>query len=132
MTLTSTSSSTSNVPEIEETLARIRSHKGVESVLIMTKEGAIIQSSLSKEQSTTHAALLSQLTAKACNVIQMLDGVNSGGNDNGNNNDNDNGGGGDELTFLRLRSHNKEIMIAPDKEFLMVVIQNPNSTADGE
>ncbi len=31
-------STTSN--EVEETLARIRSHKGVEGVLIMTKEGA--------------------------------------------------------------------------------------------
>ncbi len=70
--------------------------------------GAIIQSSLTKEQSTTHAALLSQLTTKASTIVQTLD-VD------------------DELTFLRLRSKNKEIMVAPDKEFLMVVIQNPNS-----
>ncbi len=33
----SAASTTSN--EVEETLARIRSHKGVEGVLIMTKEG---------------------------------------------------------------------------------------------
>lgn len=28
-----------NVSEVEETLARIKSHKGVEGVVIMTKEG---------------------------------------------------------------------------------------------
>ncbi len=33
----------------------------------------------------------------------------------------------DELTFLRIRSNKKEIMVAPDKEFLMLVIQNPNA-----
>jgi hypothetical protein len=32
-------SSNINASEVEETLARIKSHKGVEGVIIMTKEG---------------------------------------------------------------------------------------------
>ena len=48
---------------------------------------------------------------------------NEGDNTSKNHNDNNR----DELTFLRIRSKKKEILIAPDNEFLMVVIQNPNA-----
>mmetsp|Transcript_2948 Transcript_2948/g.2848 ORF Transcript_2948/g.2848 Transcript_2948/m.2848 type:complete len:120 (-) Transcript_2948:12-371(-) len=97
------------ISEVEETISRIRSHKGVEGVMIMTQEGAIIQSTLSEEQSITHAALLSQLTEKASSLVNILDE-------------------NDDLTFLRIRSKNREIMVAPDKQFLLVVVQNPNVT----
>lgn len=30
-----------------------------------------------------------------------------------------------DLTFLRIRSKKHEILVAPDKEFLLIVIQNP-------
>ena len=188
---------------MEETIARIRSHKGVEGVMIMNRRGAmnwptifstylnsdmpeileyrrwirysrlyghhgpapeyfravlnsvesyslilvvdchfsfhisgaIIQSTLDEEQTTTHAAVLSDLTAKASHIVGML------------NQD-------DELTFLRIRSKQREIMVShlwparywiglnyyyifftfvryhwkvsPDKEFILVVLQNPN------
>jgi dynein light chain roadblock-type len=56
---------------------------------------------------------------------------NEGENKSANGNDSANANTivGDELTFLRIRSKNKEIMIAPDGDFLMVVIQNPNSVS---
>lgn len=47
--------------------------------------------------------------------------------DNTSKNHNDDNNNRDELTFLRIRSKKKEILIAPDNEFLMVVIQNPNA-----
>eukprot|EP00566_Odontella_aurita_P026006 CAMPEP_0113525268 /NCGR_PEP_ID=MMETSP0015_2-20120614/62_1 /TAXON_ID=2838 /ORGANISM="Odontella" /LENGTH=114 /DNA_ID=CAMNT_0000423405 /DNA_START=18 /DNA_END=362 /DNA_ORIENTATION=+ /assembly_acc=CAM_ASM_000160 len=99
----------SSTAEVEETLARIRSHRGVEGVLIMNKDGATVQSTLSEEQTTVHAALLSQLTAKAASLVETIDE-------------------GDELTFLRIRSKNREIMVSPDKEFLLVVIQDPHAS----
>jgi len=71
--------------------------------------GSIIQSSLTEEQSVTHGALISQLSLKATNFVETLDP-------------------NDELTFLRIRSKKKEIMISPDKDYLLVVIQNPNAT----
>ena len=74
----------------------------------ITHTGAIIQSSLTEEQSKTHAALISQLTQKASLLISTLDPD-------------------DELNFIRIRSKKKEIMVAPDKEFLMMVIQNPSA-----
>lgn len=30
-----------------------------------------------------------------------------------------------DLTFLRIRSKKSEIMVAPDKEFILIVVQNP-------
>ena len=98
----------SSLSEVEETLARIKSHKGVEGVLILSRDGAVIQSTLSEEQSLEHAALLSQLSQKAGIVVQTLDPD-------------------DELTFLRIRSQNKEVMVAPDNDFLLVVIQDVNT-----
>lgn len=32
-----------------------------------------------------------------------------------------------DLTFLRVRSKKHEIMVAPDKDYLLIVIQNPNA-----
>jgi dynein light chain roadblock-type len=97
--------------EVEETVARIRSHKGVEGVIIMNKEGATLQSTLTEEQTSEHAAALSALTAQATSLVRGLDPE-------------------DGLTFLRIRSRNREIMIAPDKEFVLVVLQNPHHEDD--
>ena len=32
-----------------------------------------------------------------------------------------------DLTFLRIRSRKHEIMVAPDKEYILIVIQDPNA-----
>jgi hypothetical protein len=32
----------------------------------------------------------------------------------------------DDLVFLRVRTKKHEVMIAPDKEYLLIVVQNPN------
>mmetsp|Transcript_109941 Transcript_109941/g.319963 ORF Transcript_109941/g.319963 Transcript_109941/m.319963 type:complete len:140 (-) Transcript_109941:169-588(-) len=134
--------------EVEETLKRIQSHRGVKGVLICNSEvkrcgqcppqallscccclvgadcrrrcrryqrptpsatvqGVPIRSNLPAEDEQTYSALVSQLAMKANNVVRNLDEA-------------------DELTFLRIRSKKHEIMIAPDKEFLLIVIQNPN------
>ena len=58
------------------------------------------RSSLSEEDTTQYAALISQLAAKARSVIRTLDPNN-------------------DLTFLRVRSKMHEIMVAPDKKYLV-------------
>ena len=59
---------------------------------LATYAGAIIQSTLDEEQTKAHANALSDLTAKASYIVGML------------NQD-------DELTFLRIRSKQREIMV---------------------
>ncbi|CAH0486184.1 unnamed protein product [Peronospora farinosa] len=98
--------------EAEETIKRIKSHKGVQAVLIVNKEGVPIYSTTSDEAfAIDHAALVSQLTTKAKSTIQTLDPT-------------------DDMTFLRIRSKKHEIMIAPDKEYALIVIKTINPHAE--
>eukprot|EP00938_MAST-03A_sp_MAST-3A-sp1_P002256 g2256.t1 len=97
---------------IEETMKRIQSHKGVEAILIVDNDGHVIQSNL-KERSEEHAALLCQLTSKARSVVRTLDNTN-------------------DLTFLRIRSKKHEIMISPDKEHMLIVIQRSDGAASSK
>ena len=60
--------------------------------------GAVIQSTLTDDQSKTHASALSDLTTKASHVVGLL---NQTGSDDGD----------DDLTFLRLRSKQREVMV---------------------
>ncbi|KAG5189309.1 putative flagellar outer dynein arm light chain LC7 [Tribonema minus] len=94
--------------EVEETLKRIQSHRGVKGVLIINQEGIPIRSNMNQEDTDTYAALISQLNFKANGIIRTLDET-------------------DSLTFLRLRSQKHEIMVAPDKDFTLIVVQNPNA-----
>ena len=93
--------------EIEETLRRISSHRGVKGVIICNSEGAPIRSNLPEDEEQTYSALISQLTSKANSVVRTLDEA-------------------DELPVFRVRSKKHEIMVAPDKEYLLLVGQDPN------
>merc|ERR1719401_1357351 len=97
----------STIAEMEETIARISSHKGIEGVVIMNRRGVVLRSTLDDEQTKNHAGALADLAVRAAGVAGMLDQD-------------------DELTFLRVRSKQREIMISPDREFLLVVLQNLN------
>lgn len=67
----------------------------MQAVLIVNQEGVPIYSSTNDEEfALDHAALISQLAAKAKSTIRTLDPTN-------------------DMTFLRIRSKKHEIMIAP-------------------
>ncbi|MFH4983068.1 hypothetical protein AB6A40_009777 [Gnathostoma spinigerum] len=94
--------------DVEETIKRIQSKKGVAGVIIMDSIGRPIRSTLDEEATSQYSSLLQQLCEKSKSVIRELDSSN-------------------DLTFLRLRSKKHEIMIAPDKDYLLAVIQNLKS-----
>jgi Roadblock/LC7 domain len=58
--------------EVEETLKRIQSHRGVKGVLILNQEGIPIRSNLNQEDTDTYAALISQLNFKVVFFIVQL------------------------------------------------------------
>jgi len=93
--------------EIEETLKRIQSHKGVIGIIIVNSEGIPIRSTLDNNETAQYSALITQLAIKAKSTVRDLDPQN-------------------DLTFLRIRSKKHEIMIAPEKDYILIVIQNPN------
>uniref|UniRef100_A0A8C4TXY0 Dynein light chain roadblock-type 2 n=1 Tax=Falco tinnunculus TaxID=100819 RepID=A0A8C4TXY0_FALTI len=92
--------------EAEETLRRIQAHKGVVATIVINAEGIPIRTTLDNSTTVQYAGLLHQLTMKARSTVRDIDPQN-------------------DLTFLRLRSKKHEIMIAPDNEYLLIVIQNP-------
>eukprot|EP00455_Lapot_gusevi_P046765 TRINITY_DN620_c0_g1_i3.p1 TRINITY_DN620_c0_g1~~TRINITY_DN620_c0_g1_i3.p1 ORF type:complete len:102 (+),score=21.55 TRINITY_DN620_c0_g1_i3:52-357(+) len=97
--------------EVNETLDRIKNHKGVMGVIIANADGVPIRPSkgLDEEVTQQYSAQLAQLAAKARSVVRDLDPTN-------------------DLTFLRIRSKKHEIMVAPDKDYLLIVVQNPNAS----
>lgn len=68
--------------------------------------GIPIKSTLDNTTTVQYAGLISSLADKARSVVRDLDPSN-------------------DLTFLRIRSKKHEIMVAPDKEFNLIVVQNP-------
>jgi dynein light chain roadblock-type len=93
--------------EVDEIMKRIQSHKGVTGLIVVDKEGIPIRSTLDNSTTIQYAGLITQLAQKARSTIRDIDPQN-------------------DLTFVRVRSKKYEIIIAPEKEFLLIVIQNPN------
>ncbi|XP_009981225.1 PREDICTED: dynein light chain roadblock-type 2, partial [Tauraco erythrolophus] len=96
----------SSQAEVEETLKRIQAHKGVIATMVINAEGIPVRTTLDKSTTVQYAGLLHQLTMKARSTVRDIDPQN-------------------DLTFLRIRSKKHEILVAADKEYLLIVIQNP-------
>ncbi|XP_044727398.1 dynein light chain roadblock-type 2 [Chrysoperla carnea] len=92
--------------EVEETMKRIAAHKGVVGTIVVNSDGIPIRSTLDNATTIQYAGLISLLSTKARSVVRDLDPSN-------------------DLTFLRIRSKKHEIMVAPDKDFILIVIQCP-------
>ncbi|XP_050545061.1 dynein light chain roadblock-type 2-like [Daktulosphaira vitifoliae] len=95
--------------EVEETLKRIQSHRGVIGTIVVNNEGTPIKSTLDNATTIQYAGLIQQLIDKSKSVVRDLDPSN-------------------DLMFLRMRTKKHEIMVSPDKDFIMIVIQNPTET----
>uniref|UniRef100_A0A8C1QD08 Dynein light chain roadblock-type 2 n=1 Tax=Cyprinus carpio TaxID=7962 RepID=A0A8C1QD08_CYPCA len=65
-----------------------------------------IKSTLDNSTTVQYTGLLHQLTMKARSTVRDIDPQN-------------------DLMFLRIRSKKHEIMVSTDKEYLLIVIQNP-------
>jgi len=92
--------------EVEETLNRIKTHKSVHGIVIVNSDGNIIRTTFGperKEEGEAIAKSIPLLCAKARSTVRDLDPTN-------------------DLTFLRIKSKNNEIMIAPDKDFMLIVV----------
>jgi dynein light chain roadblock-type len=103
--------------EIEGTISRINSYDGVERILIIKSNdqddsyNSSFVRSMSKgdpndqgEKAQQFRVKIPQIGKEARSMIRQLDPKN-------------------DLTFLRIRTTNKEILIAPDKDFYLCVLQ---------
>lgn len=102
---------------IKATLARIASHKGVLGyVVVHPKDGRMLDFAGfggSADQAAKFADHLHQYTSVVQSTVRLLDFD-------------------DDLTFLRMRWRNREIIAAPDlnKEYVLFVVQDQQPSAE--
>ncbi|XP_034735872.1 dynein light chain roadblock-type 2-like [Etheostoma cragini] len=92
--------------EVEETLKRIEAHKGVIGTILVNAEGIPIRTTSDHHTTVQYARLLRSLTMMARSTVRDIDPQN-------------------DLTFLRIRTKKHEILVAPENDYLLIVIQNP-------
>ena len=101
--------------EVDERIARIQTHRGVKGLIIVkkteTKEGGqpqIVRSTMGQTpEATAYAIRLSELAITARSLVRDLDPKN-------------------DLTFLRVMCKQYDMMIAPDRDYFLIVVQCRN------
>lgn len=101
-----------DVAQVEETVKRLASQKGVVGVLVVNSEGVPVRSTMEPEPSLQYGALAAQLASQARGLVREA-------------------APDDELTFVRVRSKRREVMIAPgynlgNQKLSLVVVQEPS------
>ena len=76
--------------------------------MIVNQKGIAIKTTMDLAETIEYGSLIAQFTSKANSFIDSLHK-------------------GEEITFIRIRSKLHEIMIAPEKEFSLIVLQNPSN-----
>ncbi|TNV74124.1 hypothetical protein FGO68_gene13838 [Halteria grandinella] len=99
--------------KVEETINRINTHKGVKGIIVVNSRGIAIRSTMSQNDTIEYGSLITQFTAKAQSTIKALHPD-------------------DDVQFIRIRSKKHEIMIAPEKDYSLIVLQNPSNNDDAQ
>ena len=97
--------------EVEERIARIQTHRGVKGLIVVKKtemkEGnqpQIVRTTMGQGEDTIkYAVRLSELAITARSLVRDLDPKN-------------------DLTFLRVTCKNYDMMIAPDRDYFLIVV----------
>ncbi|KAF4323315.1 hypothetical protein BBO99_00003333 [Phytophthora kernoviae] len=92
--------------EVEETLERVKNHKGVEGYVIADCNGNVFrcQPQMQVVEAEKYALYMKELTTKARGAVRDLNPKN-------------------DLQYMRIRVKKLELLIAHEKDFLVVVIQ---------
>lgn len=100
--------------EVQDTIARIK--KCVKGIVIVNQDGNVVKNyyaEQSKREGDDIAKYIPLLAKKARSMIRDLDPTN-------------------DLTFLRIKTRNDEIMVAPDKDYMLIVVQGPKESKTKE
>ncbi|XP_037306775.2 dynein light chain roadblock-type 2-like [Pungitius pungitius] len=90
--------------QVEETLKRIEANKDVIGTIVVNTEGIPIRTTLDNSTAVLYATLLCHLTMKARHTVRDVDPQN-------------------DICFLRMRTKKHDILVAPENNFLLIVIQ---------
>ncbi|KAM6936915.1 dynein light chain roadblock-type 2-like [Xenentodon cancila] len=92
--------------DVEDTLKRIEANKSVIGTIVVNAKGIPIRSTLDKSMSIHYTRGLCHLAIMARSMVRDIDPQN-------------------DLTVLRIRTKKHEIMVAPENNCLLIVIQTP-------
>ena len=92
--------------EMEDTLKRIQESKNVVGTMLINREGIPIRTSLDTSVTAQYSGILSHLAERAIYAVKAMDPTN-------------------ELQYLRMTTKKQEILVAPDDDFKLIVIQKP-------
>eukprot|EP01013_Petalomonas_cantuscygni_P022213 TRINITY_DN4249_c0_g1_i2.p2 TRINITY_DN4249_c0_g1~~TRINITY_DN4249_c0_g1_i2.p2 ORF type:complete len:101 (+),score=7.66 TRINITY_DN4249_c0_g1_i2:94-396(+) len=98
--------------EVEDHVKRITMRKGVKGIIILDSQGVPIRDTFdeaSRVLTIQYAHLISLFVEKSRATIRELDPTN-------------------DLQLIRLRSVKHEIIVAPDRDFTLIAVQEPDCT----
>jgi dynein light chain roadblock-type len=75
---------------------------------VVNSRGIAIRSTMSQNDTIEYGSLITQFTAKAQSTLKSLHPE-------------------DDIQFIRIRSKKHEIMIAPEKDYSLIVLQDPSN-----
>jgi dynein light chain roadblock-type len=120
-TTTTTTKKQVDFQEVQETVNRLAAHKGVTAVLILNSEGDILTQTGKEKSLVGNPKLLKQMLDAAGNYVRSIP---KGDDDEDGNKDKEDDE--EQLSFVRIRSKQEEILVAPKNNYVLVVLQDPN------
>ena len=92
-------------PSIEATLKRIQAHRGVLGIIVVNPDGQPMMSDFDNSTTLHYTNACRKLAQLADVTVRDIDPQNA-------------------LAFLRVRSRKNELIIAPEEDHILIVIQN--------
>ncbi|XP_023326930.1 dynein light chain roadblock-type 2 [Eurytemora carolleeae] len=99
--------------QVDQILKRIGANSKVEGVVVINNEGIPIKSTLDSTSTVQYSAEISQLAERAKCLVRDLDPTN-------------------HLTFVRIASKKHEVLVAPDTDYIMIVLQKTKKSSSDE
>ncbi|KAG0152282.1 hypothetical protein CROQUDRAFT_667189 [Cronartium quercuum f. sp. fusiforme G11] len=100
-------------PEVEATIQRLSQHKNVRAVIILNKDGVVIRSAGPILQGSDGLVVLRRYASEARKMVEATSKSIEGMEVD------------DQLRLLRIRTRLHELLITPDPNFILVVVQDP-------
>ena len=94
---------------MERILKRIRQQNGVTGVIVVNHENIAIRSTLDQSQTQTYIKASSDMLQMSYNAVREADPTN-------------------DLRFVRIRTKKNELLIAPENDYRVIVIQEDPET----
>lgn len=92
-----------------EHVKRLQSHAGVVGVLIARLDGAVVYTTLKEDEAIRYATFARNLVDTTNSELQTLHPSGSTG----------------DLALLRIRTIKSEVMVARERDYLLVAVQTP-------